>query len=133
MALCRIRGGSEEGGCVPEEIREAPLALLKVTASWCGPCKRVQPEFLRICGTCESVVAYVLDVDAAQKEGGDAQQLLDVLDISALPTFVGFRGGKEWGRVQGAMADDIEKLFASLVTAGSESPAEIEGAKVNAD
>ena len=135
MALRRIEhNGEGDSLAAPAELKGRPLAILKVTATWCGPCKRIQPEFVRLCGNYLAVASYVLDLDAAQKEGGDAQQLLEVLDISALPTFVAFNSGLEVGRVQGAAVDEVTQLFEALVASSSSSapepaPSEIHDAK----
>lgn len=116
MALKKVQGGVEVGGQAPQELRGCPTALLKVTASWCGPCKQIHPGFLSTCEKYATIQAYILDIDEANQEGGDAQQLLEVLDISALPTFVAFHAGQEIGRLKGASVDDMERLFATLKT-----------------
>lgn len=122
MALRKIENGAEADGRAPAEIRECPLAILKVTASWCGPCKKIHSEFVRLCGEHNTISSYVLDLDAAQSEGGDAQQLLEVLDVSALPTFIGFDRGLEVSRVKGASLAELTQLFEAL--AARESAAE---------
>lgn len=125
MALRKIDKTNGEGDSrAPAELKDCPLAILKVTATWCGPCKRIQPEFVRLCGSYSAVASYALDLDAAQKEGGDVQQLLEVLDISALPTFVAFNRGVEFGRVKGASIDDVTQLFEALVASLSSSSPE---------
>ena len=94
-------------------LRGAGAAVLKVTANWCGPCKKIHPEFLNLCCAYPHVKSLVLDIDAAQNEGGDAQQLLDLLAINALPTFILFRKGVEQSRICGSAPGDLRELFAA--------------------
>ena len=64
-----------------------------------------------------AVPAFVLDLEAAQQEGGDAQVLLGELNVSSLPTFVGFVDGKEIGRVERVALEEVEQLYLALAAA----------------
>ena len=119
MALLMV---SKEGGSAsPTDLRAAPVAVLKVTATWCGPCKSIQPYFVELCEQYRPTQGFILDIDQAQKEGGDAQQLLGVLNVTALPTFVAFNQGVEVGRCAGSAPPDLAALFAALVKKGASS------------
>jgi thioredoxin 1 len=120
MALLKITEGAED----------CDLAIVKVTASWCGPCKKIHPEFLRLCNEHSTISSYVLDLEAAQREGGEALRLLDSLDVDALPAFVGFARGRELSRAKGADPSNLALLFktlaASAVSAQASEPPPLE-------
>jgi len=112
MALVMV---SKEGGSAsPTDLRAAPVAVLKVTATWCGPCKSIQPHFVELCEKYGTTQGFILDIDQAQKEGGDAQHLLGILNVTALPTFVAFSKGVEVGRCAGSAPPELAALFATL-------------------
>ena len=109
-----LRRGVEETGSLvqcPDALKYCDVAILKVTAAWCGPCNKVHPDFVRLCKASPAVTPYTLDIDAARTESSDTQALLEALDVSALPTFIAFRGGVEIGRVKGTGAIDLSNLF----------------------
>ena len=111
MALCKICVDGKLSPTIPSEIQEQDLVVLKITASWCGPCKRVQPIFAEECKKYENVCAYVLDTDLAQEGSDDEKKLLDALDVSALPTFIYFRNGIEVHRFAGSDEVTLRKAF----------------------
>lgn len=105
----------DKQGCAqastPSELQTAPAALLKVTARWCGPCERIQPQFVTWCkDNSERFSAFVLDVDDAEVEGEDTKTLLDLLDASALPTFIAFSNGVEVSRCTGGCMESVRNL-----------------------
>ena len=104
----------------PAELREREHAIVKVTASWCGPCRNIQPHFEAHLDANPAVVGYVLDVDNATQAGGDAAKLCELLGADALPTFVLFAQGQEVRRFAGADQQKLEQLFAALKAAPDE-------------
>ena len=112
-ALVRVQCGREETAATPDEVKEAPVCVVKVSAPWCAPCRACQPAFLAMTERFSDVPAFVLDVEAAQQEGGVAEQLLDHVRVLCLPTFIAFAGGLETRRVEGAAMEEVATLFAS--------------------
>ena len=58
--------------------------IIKATARWCGPCKKIQPFYDRLSVILEAthpVVFSVFDID-------DVPELSDHLAVRTLPTFV---------------------------------------------
>jgi thioredoxin 1 len=72
--------------------------IVKATASWCMPCKRMDKTTWRddkvVKWLTDNAVVVALDVDAQKKIAMD-------LGIEAMPTMVAFKDGKEFDRVQG--------------------------------
>ena len=86
--------------------------LVDFAAAWCGPCQAIAPHFRRLAEHATALTLFRLDVD----EVPDASQHYSV---SALPTFLVFKDGKEVARIQGA---DEAGLRAALDKAGCPPP-----------
>lgn len=102
-----------------ESVRGTEKVLVvKATASWCGPCKRMD----RVTWRDDEVekwfaangVVIALDVDAHADEAR-------ALGVEAMPTMIAFDGkGAELGRVEGFMdADELLSWVAGLKREGT--------------
>lgn len=76
------------------------LLVIDFTASWCGPCKMISPEFAKLADQHKEVAFYKVDVD----ENADAAE---AENVSAMPTFKFFKGGKLVDEVVGANLKDL--------------------------
>ena len=114
----------------PDDLRASTRSILKVSATWCSPCQEIHHPFALLARDHENIDVFILDLEAAQQEGGDAQQLLNVLDIEALPTFVAFAEGKEVGRVKGSNLETIRQIFTHLSKWEQKDPEAEEGGEV---
>jgi thiol-disulfide isomerase/thioredoxin len=103
-------------GCsaYPSQLRSCPLAVIKVTASWCGPCQNIHPVYVELVKAAPNMTGFTLDIDAAPDAGGDYMKLSDLLDASALPTFVFFRHGAEVARLVGGDVTQLRGQFAQI-------------------
>ncbi|KAA8497422.1 Thioredoxin-1 [Porphyridium purpureum] len=79
------------------------LVMVDFFAVWCGPCKVIAPVIEAMSNEHTDVVFAKVDVDElsalAQKNG-----------ISAMPTFICFKNGKEVAQVRGANKPGIEDM-----------------------
>ncbi|CAN6286503.1 unnamed protein product, partial [Urochloa humidicola] len=78
------------------------LMVIDFSASWCGPCRFIEPAFKEMASRYTDVVFVKIDVD----------ELADVArtwKVEAMPTFVLAKGGKEVSRVVGAKKDELER------------------------
>ncbi|MQL99821.1 hypothetical protein Taro_032553 [Colocasia esculenta] len=79
--------------------------VIDFSASWCGPCRFIEPAFKALASRFNDVVFTKIDVD----------ELPDVAEkwgVQAMPTFVLLRGGREVDRVVGAKKDELEAKIA---------------------
>ncbi len=78
------------------EVLKAELpVLVDFFAEWCGPCKRLAPTVDEVSRELAGKVKVVkVDIDGSQESAGR-------FGITAVPTLVLFKEGKEWGRLLG--------------------------------
>ncbi|CAB4305460.1 unnamed protein product [Prunus armeniaca] len=69
------------------------LLVIDFSASWCGPCRLIEPAV-------HAMSTQFTDVDFAK---------IDVDELSGMPTFVLLKKGKEVDRVIGAKKAELEK------------------------
>merc|ERR1712006_49985 len=96
--VLRLRGG------IPQYDTEAEfdealaaagdkLVVIDFTATWCGPCQRIAPVFVKLAEEMPDVVFVKVDVDENEETAGSC-------GISCVPTFQ-FYKGREGARVLG--------------------------------
>lgn len=72
--------------------------VVDVWAPWCGPCRAMAPEFEKAAKAAEPHLRFV-------KLNSDVEQATAArLAIRGIPTMLLFSGGKEIGRISGAMS-----------------------------
>ena len=76
-------------------------------ATWCGPCKAVAPKIGQLSEKYENVRFIQVDVDKVRSV---AQQM----QVTAMPTFVFMKDGKEVQRVRGADPRAVEKAIIDI-------------------
>ena len=69
-------------------------------AAWCGPCKMFAPVFAQAAQTLEP------DFRRAKLDTDANPQTAARLGIRSIPTLLAFRGGREVGRISGALPLD---------------------------
>ncbi|KAI3635901.1 hypothetical protein MIR68_006539 [Amoeboaphelidium protococcarum] len=96
-------------------INSKPVAVIDFAAEWCGPCKMIAPKFHSMATQYSGAAFGRVDVDM---ESALAQQY----SVTAMPTFVLFKNGKQADTVVGADIGQVEqKLKRLLASAGSSS------------
>lgn len=96
---------------VPQTSKKEFLSTIPATgtvlvdfgAEWCPPCKKMKPivEELKAEGT------HVIYVD-----GGEQKELCKDMSVTAFPTFIVFKDGREISRKQGVFStDDLKKML----------------------
>lgn len=85
-------------------IRSSNLVVVDFYAPWCGPCRTLTPHLERLSTEYPAVRFCKLDVDSLDAVANSQ-------NVSALPTIVYYKNGKEVARVTGADLAKIEALI----------------------
>ncbi|MFS8011236.1 putative monodehydroascorbate reductase (NADH) [Helianthus anomalus] len=85
------------------ESKQSPkLMVVDFSASWCGPCKMLEP-FIR------SLSSKYPEIDFIKIDVDELQDVAQQFGVQAMPTLVLLKQGKEVERVIGAKKDELEK------------------------
>ncbi|PQQ06743.1 thioredoxin H2 [Prunus yedoensis var. nudiflora] len=78
------------------------LLVIDFSASWCGPCRFIEPAV-------HAMATQFTDVDFAKIDVDELSEVAQEFAVQAMPTFVLLKKGKEVDRVIGAKKDELEK------------------------
>jgi len=91
-----------------EELAKAEKPfVLDVWAQWCEPCKKMKPIFEEVAKNTDAYLFGSLDFQ-------QDQALAEKLKVRSLPTFIVFKGNKEYGRICGALAANAQELLGKI-------------------
>ncbi|OMO77401.1 Thioredoxin [Corchorus olitorius] len=76
--------------------------VIDFSASWCGPCKFMEPALHDMAERFTEVEFVKIDVD-------ELPDVAQEFGVQAMPTFVLLKRGKEVDRVVGAQKNELEK------------------------
>ncbi|KIO08574.1 hypothetical protein M404DRAFT_364936 [Pisolithus tinctorius Marx 270] len=90
------------------------LTVIDFHATWCGPCHAIAPIFEALAKQYPSVNFLKCDVDAAK-------DVASTYRVSAMPTFVFLKGGKQVHTIKGADKQGLQNALKQLTgpTAGT--------------
>lgn len=88
-------------------VSTAPT-LVNFYTTWCDPCKKIAPEYEQLSGSHPAVTFLNVNVEACEEVSA-------LHDIRSIPTFLAFKEGQLFGRVEGGQLDDIRRLLQDLV------------------
>lgn len=77
-------------------------------ATWCGPCKVIAPQIVKMSNSYPGARFYKLDVD-------EVPDVAQELGVRAMPTFMVFKNGEKVGEVVGANEKVLEALVVKHV------------------
>lgn len=84
-----------------EELSLNDKLLVKFSAPWCGPCRQLQP-----------IIDSLTDLNIAEVNIDEAQDLAAELNIKSVPTMILFENSKEKSRILGFKTkNEIENFY----------------------
>lgn len=86
-----------------EIVESNDIVLVQYSASWCGNCRIMKPKFKRMASENEGVTFIMADAEKFPESR-------KLADVSNLPTFAAFKGGKLLNQVQTNKTDALTKL-----------------------
>ena len=93
-----------------ELVSEKKPVIIKFTATWCGPCKRIAPTFNRLVEKVKHLVDIVI-VDA--DEGSD---ICSSLKVRGYPSFLSYVNGEMAESMIGADDDELLAFFKATIS-----------------
>ncbi|KAL4577232.1 hypothetical protein LXL04_013337 [Taraxacum kok-saghyz] len=85
------------------QAKQSPkLMVVDFSATWCGPCKMLEPFIRSLASKYQEIDFIKIDVD-------ELKDVAQQFEVQAMPTIVLLKQGKEIGRVVGAKKDELEK------------------------
>jgi thioredoxin 1 len=83
-----------------EVLKSNALVLVNFSATWCGPCKALNPVIDKIADDYEGKIKVTkLDID-------DSPETTTKYNVRSVPTVILFRGGEKKGQVVGLTTRD---------------------------
>ncbi|URE14564.1 Thioredoxin [Musa troglodytarum] len=79
------------------------LMIIDFAASWCGPCRSIEPAIKAMSARFTNAVFLKVDVDELP--------VSKQWKVQAVPTFVLVKRGQEVGRIVGAKKDELQRTI----------------------
>jgi thioredoxin 1 len=94
------------------EEKEEELIICKFTATWCKPCKEIQPLFESFSKTHRQTKFVVVDVDVLD-------DLASSYKVITLPTFVAIKRGRVVEKYSGSNPEQLQNFISSAINIAS--------------
>merc|ERR1712147_140915 len=82
---------------------EGKLVCVDFTATWCGPCQRIGPTFVKMADEFPDCVFIKVDVDENEETSA-------ACGIQCMPTFQFYKNGKKVDEMSGADPNKLKEL-----------------------
>ena len=92
------------------KIAQNDLFIVKVTASWCAPCKQIHPYFVEIAKE-NGIVYEEIDIESDNTED---QEFCNKMSVKSLPTFIAFKRGEQVDSLVGGQKDKLKQMVENL-------------------
>ena len=93
IVLCEDLSNFEQ--LLEKSAERESLVVVDFSATWCGPCKKIKPDFKELSHEYKDVLFMNVDVD----EGDD---IADKYSIESIPCFIFIKNSNEIDRLEGA-------------------------------
>ena len=88
-----------------EIINADKPVLIDFSAEWCGPCKKIKPQFDKLSDNIPTTIFASVDID-------DLEDLDEVKTVRGVPTFRIYKDSKMIDEVIGANIDTVARKIA---------------------
>ncbi|KAK1289357.1 Thioredoxin H2-2 [Acorus calamus] len=78
------------------------MMVINFTASWCGPCRTIEPAIKVLAAKFTDVIFVKIDVD-------ELMSVSEEWKVQTMPTFVLVKKGMEVDKVVGAKKDELQR------------------------
>ena len=86
-------------------VGSGKTVIVDFSATWCAPCKMIAPVFTELAGSHPQAVFAKVDVD-------ECEATSEAQEVSAMPTFQAFSGGKKIASFSGASKQQLHDFVA---------------------
>jgi len=83
-----------------DQIPKTGAVVIDFYASWCGPCKKLTPEFSRLSNEYTTITFLKVDSD-------ESEDLCKIYEVSALPTVIFIKDGEIVSMIKGFSLDKM--------------------------
>ncbi|XP_061336992.1 thioredoxin H2-like [Gastrolobium bilobum] len=80
------------------------LMVIDFTATWCGPCKLMDPVI-------QEFTAKYTDVEFIKIDVEELMEVSEAFQVQALPTFILIKKGKVADKVTGVRKDELQRMI----------------------
>lgn len=88
-------------------LKSHSAVMAKFSASWCNPCKTIQPVYESLAAKHHATRFVVIDAD-------QVHEIADEYKVALLPTFILFRSGGEIERYSGSDPNKLQNLIEKM-------------------
>ncbi|RZJ73006.1 thioredoxin family protein [Flavobacterium sp.] len=88
-------------------ISQNEKVVVQYSASWCGNCRIMKPKFKKFASENENVTFVIVDAE-------NSPESRKLANVSNLPTFASFKGGKLVGETQTNKAEVLGELVSEI-------------------
>jgi len=92
---------------INEIFADIGVSVIKFSAKWCAPCKKIAPEYANLVNFYPIVSFYSVDIE-------DLPRLAETYNIRSVPTFLIISEGKIINVIKGANIDRVKDVLDNL-------------------
>lgn len=104
MSIHQIDSIDTLNSFIDECEKNDKFLVIKASADWCGPCKAVQPKYIKMAQKYTNAVFMMFDVE-------EQQNVAEQFSISAMPTFIVVKGRDIVKRIEGTNLSAIAEVL----------------------
>uniref|UniRef100_A0A803PFI1 Thioredoxin domain-containing protein n=1 Tax=Cannabis sativa TaxID=3483 RepID=A0A803PFI1_CANSA len=94
-------------------VNRASMMIINFTASWCGPCRRINPFYRELAKKFPNVIFLEVDVDELMSVAED-------WTVEAMPTFLFLKEGNIVDKMVGSREEELHHIIQSNISTSAE-------------